>query len=293
VDRRTWIVLSAAVAIVSRGLGRPRRRFEFSDRLIILMWLWAVMHGKPLSWACDRSHYSTLFRPRRLPSVSQFFKRLKTPRLQAARLGLHRVLTSRGREDLLSSIDGKALVIGEYSTDSDARDGIANGRYRKGYKLHARGTQSGFVPEYTVLPLNEGEPNTARTLLEDLPAGALVLADANYDSAPLYRAVRAKNAHLLTRLKGKPSSRPEMLRKMGEGRPEAILAWRTQRLLCERVMHRRDHIERIFAHLSSSGTGLGPLPAWVRRLSRVRLWVDGKLAVYHARLIARLALAGS
>jgi hypothetical protein len=29
----------------------------------------------------------------------------------------------------------------------------------------------------------------------------------------------------------------------------------------------------------------------VRGLRRVRLWIDGKIAVYHARLIARMAIA--
>jgi hypothetical protein len=70
VDRDVWIVLRAATAASVRKLRRPKRRFEFSDMLIVLMWLWAVMHDRPMSWACQRSSYSGLFRPRRLPSVS-------------------------------------------------------------------------------------------------------------------------------------------------------------------------------------------------------------------------------
>lgn len=286
-DRKTWIVLDEAARIVARRAPKPRRRFVFSDALILRMWLWAVAHNQPLCWACDRAHYFSLLRPRRLPSVSQFCKRLASERFATLRAEFHTLLAAQGHDHALSFFDGKALLVGEYSTDPDAADGIANGRFRKGYKLHVRAADSGFIPEYTTLPLNVGEPNTARTLLERLPEGSLVLADANYDSAILYGAVREHGGRLLTRLKGQPSRSPEKLRLMEPARLEAIDAWRRNRRLCEDVLHRRDGVERVFAHLTSSGWGLGPLPAWVRTIPRVRLWVDAKIAIYHARLIAR------
>ena len=131
----------------------------------------------------------------------------------------------------------------------------------------------------------------ACTLLEELPRGAVVLGDANYDSRFLYADVRERGGWLLTRLKGR-SRQPRNLNRMGEARRGALDAWRTNPALCERVLHLRDGVERRFGHLTSFGGGLGPLPSWVRRLRRVRLWVDAKIAVYHARLIARsLAIA--
>lgn len=286
-DRETWIVLNSAVMIVTRRLDRPRRRFSYPDRLILQMWLWAVMHDRPLCWACRRSSYNSLLRPRCLPSISQFCKRLKSERIASVRRRLHELLVGQSRDDLLSFIDGKALVLNDYSTDPDARNGIASGKMHFGYKLHARVTDRGFIAEYTVLALNEGEPNTARTLLEELPRGAVVLADANYDSRFLYADVREHGGWLLTRLKGR-SRQPKNLKRMGEGRRAALDAWRNNPELCERVLHLRDAVERRFGHLTSFGGGLGPLPAWVRRLARVRLWVDAKIAVYHARLTARL-----
>lgn len=285
-DRDIWIVLQCAVAIVCRRLGRPRRRFRYSDRLIILMWLWAVMHERPLSWACERSSYSSLMRPRRLPSVSQFCKRLASPRFLRARAMLQELLAERGRSDLLSFVDGKALVINDYSTDPDARNGVASGKFRFGYKIHARVSQSGFLVEYRVLPLNEGEPNTARRLLRHLPRRSVVLGDANYDSQHLYAAVRARGSQLLTRMKGH-SLRSKDITRTAPSRLEALTAWRSQPSLCEQAIHERDQIERRFGNLTSFGGGLGSLPAWVRRLRRVRLWVDAKIAIYHARLIAR------
>jgi Transposase DDE domain len=286
VDRDIWIVLACAARAACRKLGRPRRRFDFSDRLIILLWLWATLHDRPLCWACRPSSYGSMFRPRRLPSVSQLCKRLNTERFERAKLILHEILSAKSRDDLLSYLDGKALVINDYSTDPDARNGIASGKFHFGYKLHARATKSGFLPEYRVLSLNEGEPNTARELLTQLRPGSLVLADCNYDSRYLYRAVADRGSALLTRLKGR-SRQSNNLRKMGPARRAALQTWQTIPNWCERAIHERDEVERIFAHLTSFGGGLGPLPPWVRRLSRVRRWVDAKIAIYHARLIVR------
>lgn len=292
-DRDIWIVLECASRITARRLGKPRRRFDFSDRQIIQMWLWAVLHDRPMSWACRRENCRGLFRPRRLPSVSQFCKRLGTERFERARRTLHEVLTARGHEDVLNFIDGKPLVINGYSTDRDATNGIACGKYGFGYKLHARTTQSGFVHEYTVLPLHEGEPNTARLLLDRLAPGVMVLADANYDSAPLYAAVAERGARLLTRPKGQHQCKPGTRRRMPASRREALDLWKRWPDLGELAMKTRDTIERTFAHLGNFGGGLGPLPAWVRRLTRVRRWVDAKLAIYHARLIAKACRAAT
>jgi hypothetical protein len=250
------------------------------------MWLWAALHDRPLCWACRRESYSSLFRPSRLPSISQFCKRLHTRRFIVARRRLHAVLSAEGRGDLLSFIDGKALVINDYSTDPDARNGIASGKYHFGYKVHARASAGGFIVEYRVLPLNEGEQNNARRLLKRLRPGSVVMGDANYDSRHLYSAVNARGGWLLTRLKGRARS-SGTLRSMGPARRDAIRIWQSDPRLCERALHLRDGIERCFAHLTSFGGGLGPLPSWVRRLRRVRLWVDAKIAIYHARLTAR------
>ena len=44
-----------------------------------------------------------------------------------------------------------------------------------------------------------------------------------------------------------------------------------------------------FSALSCYGGGLGPLPAWVRRITRVTRWVTAKVALYNARILARIA----
>jgi hypothetical protein len=45
----------------------------------------------------------------------------------------------------------------------------------------------------------------------------------------------------------------------------------------------RNAIERRFGAWVSLGGGLGPLPAWLRRFSRVRHWVQAKIFISGAR----------
>ena len=285
-DRSTWRVLMEVSLEAVRALPKARRRAVYGDLLILRMWLWAVMHDRPFSWACSRQSYDSMFRPRRLPSVSRFSRRLRTMRMARARVALHRALIARGQSGLVSYLDGKAMAIGEYSTDPDARDGVVTtGRFRKGYKLHARANQAGFFERYRVGPLNQGEALIARKLVEGVPPGGLVLADTNYDSRTLYGLIESRGALLFTPMKGPPSvtDRP---RAMPDSRRTVLAIWRSDLNLARQLMLARRAIERLFARLTGFGGGLCPLPAWVRRLSRVRLWLDAKIAVYHARLIA-------
>lgn len=286
-DRPTWTVLMEASRIAVRRLPGARRRPVYSELLILRMWLWAAMHERPLSWACRRDSYNSMYRPRSLPSVSRFSRRLRTLRFARARILLHRLLTDHGRGDPLSFIDGKALAIGECTTDPDARSGVVTtGRFRRGYKLHARAGSSGIIEQYRVTALNAGEARVARKLVGSTPRGGVVLADANYDARKLYAAIERRGAWFLTPLKGEARS-PSTLRRMPESRRQAVRVWKRQKRLAARAMSVRARIERTFAHLCGFGGGLGPLPAWVRRLHRVRLWVDAKIAIYHARLLAR------
>lgn len=292
-DRNVWIVLSVAALASARQLPRPRRRFEFSDCLIVRMWLWAALHDRPMSWACERAHYSSLFRPRRLPSVSQFNKRINSFRFLRLRVLLHRRLTRAGNADLVRFLDGMAMPLREHTRDTDATSGPAGSKIRRGYKLHACGTSRGFVPEYRVRPMNHAEPSTARLIIKQVREGTLVLADAAYDSFRLYRAIGERGGQLLTRLRGELAWSEPLIRKITPARRRAVRAWQTDPQACEKVLEARDGIERIFAHLTTPGGGMHGLPPWIRGRRRVRLWVDAKIAIYHARLLIRRGLVAA
>ena len=289
-DREIWKRICAAVRSADRRIRRSGRRPTFSDQQIVKMLIWVGAHDRPLSWGCDRRHYSTVYRPTRLPSISQFCRRVKTPRIQAMLQGVHARLTRSDQPTRWAFLDGKAMILSDYTHDADARTGRAPTGFAKGYKLHALATQDGRIPAFTVTPLNVGEPNTARTLTHAIEPHTLVLADSNYDSCALYQAVADRRAQLLTPLKGR-SRQPRRLRQMPAGRRWAIGRWDRHPDWCTRILHRRDAIERIFGALVSFGGGLHGLPPWVRGLDRVTRWITVKVIVYHARLQHRRHVA--
>jgi len=285
-DCELWHMVTRTVVRVNRQLPRMGRRPRYGDVLIVRMMLWTVWHDRPLSWGCDCRHYGPLFRPRQLPSISQFCRRLRTTRVRQMVEQIHDQLSHSDSPAAVSFFDGKPMVVGRGSRDRDAKKGYADGSFRRGYRLHAWATEDGRIPRFALTSMNVGEPSTARELTDRIEAGTLVLADANYDSAPLYRAVDARGAQLLTPLKGR-SHAPQQQSRMGPARRRAIQWWEKCPAHCRTLLAQRDQIERIFAALTNFGGGLSPLPSWVRRERRVWRWVAAKLIIYHARLRLR------
>ena len=305
-DRKIWTTVMAAVRRAARGVKRVGRRCVYADWLVAAMYLWCVWHDRPLCWACDRSHYNTLFRPRKLPSVSQFTRRVKTDSVQRILQRVHDDLAAASLATPLSYLDGKPLPVGGASKDRDAARGYAIGGFAKGYKLHAWVSEDGRIPLWAVTPLNAAEQSVAAELLcpnlprawgtQAMPANAVVAADSNYDSAPLHKAMAPCGACLLTPLRNQGRVKdgghhPVTLRQMGPERRELVEVWREHPHLARFVLKERTAIERVFSALTSCGGGLGPLPAWVRTLPRVRPWVGAKIILYHARLRVRKRLA--
>ena len=284
-DTKVWHVLSAGVRSADRRIPRQGRRPRYTDALILKMYLWSVWHDRPLCWACDRRHYSTMFRPVQLPSVSQFSRRVKTVRVTRMLQAVNAYLTRTQAPVTLSFLDGKPLPISFCSRDPDARVGYATKGFAKGYKLHAWAAADGRILRFTVRPMNEGEAKVARGFAESMSRG-LVLADANYDTQHLYKALGAQGAQLLTPLK-RIAVNPGPLRRMGPERRFAIHFYTWSAETYRAVLDRRDGIERIFSALTGFGGGLTTLPPWVRRLDRVTRWVSAKIAIYHARLRCR------
>ena len=303
IERELWRSVTAAVKRAAKAVGRGgRRACPYDDVLVVRMYLWAAWHDRPLSWACDRCHYNTLFRPRALPSVSQFTRRVKAETARAILQRAHDDLAAAGIATGLSCLDGKPLTVSPVSRDPDAARGHITGGFAKGYKLHAWVTDDGRLPLWAVTPLNTDEKTVARLLcarLPEMPGDALVMADANYDAAHLHKAVERTGARLLCPLRGqKPvgtgvgaggDRHPDNLRKMGAARRELVSLWDAKPDLCRHVLHHRNDVERGFSTLTCHGGGLAALPAWVRTIGRVTRWVGAKIILYHARLRAQNA----
>jgi hypothetical protein len=294
-DRELWKLLYSAIKRAARQAGRIGRRPSYGDVLIVAMYLWCVWHDRPLCWACDRHHYTSLFRPRRLPSVSQFCRRVKEDSFYRILQLVHDDFAQRNLCTPEGYIDGKPLLVSPVSKDKDARRGKISGGFAKGYKLHAFVNENRRIVVWSVTGLNEDEKTVALHLLEHLPpmtGEALLLKDSNYDSAPLHKAAAqiVPQAALVGPLKGqrrvgKDGHHPVTLRQMGPQRRELLQAWQCCPGLVKHVMKSRDTIERVFGVLCCTAGGLGTaLPSWVRSRRRVTPWVGTKIILYNARL---------
>jgi hypothetical protein len=307
-DHTIWTLITAAVDRALRAIPHRGRRPVFGDRLIILMIFWLGWHDRCLSWACDKTHYGTLFRPRRLPSISRFSRRVKGDRIQLVLQHVHDDLAVRGTScpfELLSYIDAKAILVSPVSKDPDAKRGKVSGGFAKGYKLHAYMNQQRRMVVWCLAPLNIDEKLIATELLNHIPLSysqtdspvsvalqsPLTLGDRGYDSANIQLEFAQHGRYLLTPLRGEklvgPNGRSQgTLKNMGPRRREEVAAWDACPDLARYIMRSRNNAEGMFSVLSLA-CGLDRLPGFVRRLPRVRRWVGCKIILCHARMLAQ------
>ena len=112
-DRNVWRRVKAAVKRACRKNKVERlREPTFSDVQIMLMYLWCIWHDRCLSWACDKSHYGDLFRPRKLPSISQFSRRVREDHFQKILQAVHEELARDGLNSPIHYTDGKPITVG-------------------------------------------------------------------------------------------------------------------------------------------------------------------------------------
>lgn len=277
------------------------RRCLYSDAVVALIQFFAALTNHSLRWARDKRNWPLWARRLRFPSYSRLCRRAKSPSVRR----LVESVGSAARGELPDSsekaLDGKALVVGGYSKDPDARRGKVPAGWAKGYKLHALVDACGAVDAWAVTPLDAGEATVARGLLDEAGAGAglawvVVRGDPAYDSNALYaRAADAGAVLIAPRCKpgtglGHHPHHPDRLRAIarlegagpwGEGSPWGEGA---AGHLKEHRRH-RNRIEQAFGHLTNVPFGLWALPNHVRRLERVSRWVGAKLALYHLYLV--------
>ena len=298
-DRELWTLVLPTIkhAAARVGWNGGRRKPVYANWLIVAMYVWSVGHDRPLSWACLRGSYGRLFRPPRLPSISQFSRRIRSEDCQRILQRVHDALARRGVPMRVGCIDAKALPVSPVSKDPDATRGKISGAFARGYKLHAVIDQRRRIVVWSLMGLNADEKTVAQVgllpRLGPLPPDALLLGDSNYDAAPLHRLATPRGLCLLHPLRGQDRAggafRARKLRQMPPSRRALVTLWERHAALTRFVMKWRWEIERVFGRLTCTAGGLSGLPAWVRRLSRVRRWVGVKVALYNARLTAREA----
>jgi len=288
----------AAGAVASKDV--PPRGTH-SDFTILLTLLWAAGNDQPVSWACRGGNWPLwAWRvSRQLPSPSTMSRRPYTRDFQRLLLRFNDHLREQLPGTSLRFLDGKPLLVGGFSKDGDAERGKVPDGWGRGYKLHAIVNACGAVEMFCVTPLNAGEATVARDVIVWSGAcdlrGALLLADANYDSNALYAAVADAGGRMLA-----PRRKPGTGLGKGNGEPHhphrlaAIAALEAPAGApapgaADGTLYRlREGIEQAFGLMGNCPGGLRTgLPNHVRGLRRVRLWVALKVVLYHAYLLAQ------
>lgn len=243
------------------------------------------MHDRPECWACERKNWPDDLRPQPLPSQSTISRRSKTVEVLRLLAEIERLQPSHPLE-LALTIDGKPLLVGSHSKDPDALWGHVRRGWAKGYKLHAIFGLGDIPSQWDVAPLNEAEPTVGSRLVGRLgPGGCYLLGDSAYDSNPLHDVVRGGGRQLLAPCKKPGTGLGHCYQSPGRLRSIDVLE--TNNEFARTLFAERDDIERRFGRLTNHAAGLAPLPNWVRRLDRVRLWVQLKLLIHAAYVLLK------
>jgi len=278
-ERELWPVLYHYLQQTAKEV--QQKYVQIQPWVIVATLLWAAVHDRPVRWACDPAHWDTTpLRPLHLPSEATMSRRADQVSTGVFWRALEQRLRDSGHPALLAFLDGKPLPVGGNSKDPDARWGRGAGGLAKGYKLHAVWS-TGVLPEvWEVTPLNVGEKTVAYRLIGQLHDGGYLLADGEYDASYLYDRAFAQGYQLVAPFR--------KAKNPGSGKhyqsPHRMHSIDLLRHDYGRSLYKvRTRIERSFGNATSFGGGLGPLPAWVRGLERVRTWVWAKLLINAVR----------
>lgn len=263
-----------------------RAREQYSDRWVVLIYLWAAIWHRPVCWACQPQNWpGDLDRP--LVSQSRMSRRLRTVGVIQLIERLIASVSDQFGIPLVKEIDSKPLTVGAYSKDSDSKRGrLADGQFGKGYRLHA--LMHGRNPRhFTLLPLNEHDSAAAPILLPKLDGGGYVLGDNAYDTNPAYKAAAQANHQLVAPprecnkgVRDLKYNCPERLRGLDLIDSPLEKCGQTT-TFGQELYNYRQRIESGFGGLTFEG--LGSLPPWVRRPHRVALWAAAKILIYLCR----------
>jgi hypothetical protein len=278
-ERERWETLYRMLAPWDRGWFRGR----YSPGVIVAVYFWAVLHDRPVCWACQAKHWPADIPLRSyLPSQATMSRRLRKLEVQVLMTALDEQLRGVVHDSPASVkiVDAKPLSVGGYSKDPEARWGYGVRGLLKGYKLFAIWEKGPLPLCWRIGPMNVSEQAMAQQMIPQLRGSGYLLGDKAYDINKLYDAASAVQHQLLADRKWPQAGLGS--RRHSPARLRAIALLKTKR--GRRLYRLRTAIEREFAGLTNFGGGLAPLPNWVRRLPRVKLWVHAKMIINALRI---------
>lgn len=297
-ERELWPLLSHQLRATAKDF--RQKYVQIPAWVLLAVSLWAALHDRTVAWACDpRNWKTTSRRPGKLPSPSTMSRRAYSVGVGLLWHALEGRIRRHGQPPaLIAFLDGKPLPVGGYTKDPDAAYGRGAGMMAKGYKLHTVWSNRAALPQaWEVTSLKVGETTVANALLGRLrgqDGGGYLLADKNYDASKVFDAAWRAGYQMVV---------PIEHANAGQGHHYQS----PQRLRCIEMLRRdeglsdfgpslykmRTGIERSFGNATAFAGGLGPLPAWVRRRHRVRIWVWAKLLINAVRILKKQGLTPS
>lgn len=287
-EAKVYRALFAVVMSLAHTRRGPRR--QFCDRWIIMVYLWAVINDRPVSWTCDEQNWPKDLLDRPLPSCATMSRRLRTVGVLQLLERVLRLLSDRVPVPLVKTLDSKPLYVGAYSKDRDAKRGrVAAKLFARGYRLHAL-CHGRTVRSWTLAPMNLHDATVAPALLRQLEGGGgYAVVDNAYDTNDCHgHAAAAGVDHQLV---APPRRANRHVRDAAHNRPERLRALDLLASPLEAcgqpnrfgiaLYYGREAIESCFGELTMSG--LNYLPTWVRGPRRVALWTAGKIAIHLRR----------
>ena len=277
-ERELWKVIYTKLKWVARYF--DQRYVQHQPWRVTAVLLWAALHDRPVSWACQKRNWTTTrLKPGRLPSEATMSRRAKKTAFALFLNAVAAELRGTGPPAWELVVDGKPLPVGRCSKDRDAKSGALG----RGYKLHAIWGDKPLPEAWEVTAMRDYEGTVAGRLLTQVWGKGYLLGDGNYEANRLYDAADASGYQLLAH----PESKDNGLGHHYQSpyRLSALRLFSTD--LGWHLYRYRSSIERKFGNAGSFGGGLGPLPNWVRRLGRVTRWVWCKLMINAARIIHR------
>lgn len=280
-ERELWTIIAAHLTHLATVMRRGR--FHHPTPRILRVYLWAVLHDRPVYWACDRRNWRGVKPPRELPDQSTMSRRLHREDTRKLLALLLDRLEPADYEALVLRIDGKPLPVARHSQDPHATIGRGAGGFQRGYKLHAMYASNNRPVAYRVAPLNIDERVVAKELLDKTPIGeGYLLADANYETNPLYDQAARIGRTLVTPRRFANAKGLGQSRVHSRHRIAMIERMKAPSPFIRELLHTRRSVETRLANLTNFGGGLTHLPPWVRG-RRVEPYVTAKILLRLAR----------